>query len=331
MHDQHNSTFCLNNDYSTTRLVTREKPVIESKSGDAFETVLFLPESENRTGQGGLRTQGLFKRSLPDKPLITVITVVLNGAKHLEETILSVLNQTYDNVEYIVIDGGSTDGTLGIIRKYEHAIDYWVSEKDEGIYDAMNKGIRLSYGFFIGILNSDDTYYIYIIQDIAKTCKIYPKIDYVYGYINLKNKNGIIFGYRKTLQSNEIYEKRYKENPLSHQSCFISLDVYKKIHFYNTLYKYCADYDFNIRMINCNYNGMNIKKQFGEYRVFGKSNTVFSFYDNYKIYKKNKLPLLIIYRIITLSIFKYYLKFIIPNKIIKYIKKYFKDTSYIYK
>ena len=76
-------------------------------------------------------------------PLITVITVVYNGEKYLEETIQSVINQTYPNVEYIIIDGGSTDGTLDIIKKYEDRIDYWVSEKDKGLYDAMNKGWSL--------------------------------------------------------------------------------------------------------------------------------------------------------------------------------------------
>ncbi|TVR02186.1 MAG: glycosyltransferase, partial [Desulfovibrionales bacterium] len=159
-------------------MVTRKKPVIVNKPEDKFETVLFLPEGENRTGQGGLRTQGLFKHSLPDKPLITVITVVLNGAKHLEETILSVLNQTYDNVEYIIIDGGSTDETLDIIRKYEHAIDYWVSEKDEGIYDAMNKGIKCATGEVVGIINADDYYHANSLESISKAFESSEKIIY---------------------------------------------------------------------------------------------------------------------------------------------------------
>ena len=75
-------------------------------------------------------------------PLISIITVVFNGAKHLEETILSILNQSYPNIEYIIIDGGSTDGTLDIIKKYENYIDYWISEPDNGIYDAMNRGYQ---------------------------------------------------------------------------------------------------------------------------------------------------------------------------------------------
>lgn len=132
--------FCLDPAYSTTRLVTRETPIIKNPPDAKFETVPILPEGEGRKGEGGLRIQGYFKKGLPGKPLITVITVVFNGEKHLEDTILSVLNQMYDNVEYIIIDGGSTDGTVDIIRKYDGQIDYWVSEKDEGIYDAMNKG-----------------------------------------------------------------------------------------------------------------------------------------------------------------------------------------------
>jgi glycosyltransferase involved in cell wall biosynthesis len=99
---------------------------------------------------GGLRTKGLFKATSPAKPLITVITVVLNGERHLEQAIQSVIKQDYPHIEYVIIDGGSTDGTLDIIRKYEARIDYWVSEPDNGIYDAMNKGIALARGELSG-------------------------------------------------------------------------------------------------------------------------------------------------------------------------------------
>ena len=105
-----------------------------------------------------MRGHGNLKHSLPNKPLLTVITVVFNGAATLGHTIRSVIEQTYDNIEHIIIDGGSTDATLDILRKYDDNIDYWVSEKDAGIYDAMNKGIALAKGDYIGMLNADDFY-----------------------------------------------------------------------------------------------------------------------------------------------------------------------------
>src|SRR4051812_41105410 len=91
-------------------------------------------------------------------PLISVITVVYNGAATLERTIKSVLKQTYKNIQYIIIDGRSNDGTIDIIKKYEKYISYWVSEPDKGIYDAMNKGVAAATGTLVGILNSDDYY-----------------------------------------------------------------------------------------------------------------------------------------------------------------------------
>ena len=93
------------------------------------------------------------------KPLITVITVVYNGEAYLEKTILSVINQTYESVEYIIIDGGSTDGTIDIIKKYKSKINYWINEAYNGIYDAMNKGIKLATGDWINFMNAGDLFY----------------------------------------------------------------------------------------------------------------------------------------------------------------------------
>ena len=103
--------------------------------------------------------------------LISIITVCLNAVETIETTIRSVLQQTYKNVEYIVIDGGSTDGTLQIIEKYRNDISILISEKDEGIYDAMNKGIELARGDYIGIINADDWYEKDAVEHVVQICK----------------------------------------------------------------------------------------------------------------------------------------------------------------
>ena len=103
-------------------MLTQKKPETVNNPVDKLETVLFSPMGENRKGEGGLRTKGYFKKSYEERPLISIITVVHNGEKYLEDTIQSVINQTYSNIEYILIDGGSTDGILNIMRKYEDKI-----------------------------------------------------------------------------------------------------------------------------------------------------------------------------------------------------------------
>ena len=157
----------LDPNFSTTRLMTMEMPVIVNTPSSKVQSHLFLPPNPEGRGEGGLRTKGYFKHSytetseLSEKfavPLVTIITVVFNGEKHLEQTIQSVISQTYNNVEYIIIDGGSTDGTVDIIRKYEEVIDYWVNEPDAGISDAMNKGISLATGILINHLHAGDKF-----------------------------------------------------------------------------------------------------------------------------------------------------------------------------
>lgn len=108
--------------------------------------------------EGGLRTKGKLKNSTVERPLVSVITIVYQGQEFLEDTIKSVINQSYENIEYIVIDGGSTDGTVEIIKRYEEQIDYWISELDNGISDAMNKGINLASGIILNHLHAGDKF-----------------------------------------------------------------------------------------------------------------------------------------------------------------------------
>jgi glycosyltransferase involved in cell wall biosynthesis len=242
-----NDTLCLNESYSTTRLLTQEKPEIINSPEDKFETVLFLPEGEGRKGEGGLRTKGYFKKSFEDKPLISIITVVFNGEKFLEETIQSVINQTYDNVEYIIIDGGSTDGTVDIIKKYEDKIDYWVSERDKGIYDAMNKGIDLACGKWVNFMNASDVFYS---NQVLKHIFVNIKIDnyaLVAGPYQLNNTNDIFYPQqRKNLV-------KYGELLSCHQALFFNKKQLGKHIYYNLNYKIHADNDIMMRIIKFNF------------------------------------------------------------------------------
>lgn len=157
-------------------------------------------------------------------PLVTIVTVVLNNEAFIEETIQSVLNQTYRNIEYIIIDGGSTDGTLNIIRKYEKFIDFWVSEKDKGIYDAMNKGLKLAKGEWINFMNSGDTFYS------KDTIKSIPFTDFqnspmIYGGIRLFSKNRKFLQILKPLICNKLNLILFTSGVVCHQAVFYNADI----------------------------------------------------------------------------------------------------------
>ena len=230
-------TICLDEKYSTTRLLTQEKPEIVNSPEDKFETVLFLPMGENRNGEGGLRTKGYFKKSFEDKPLISIITVVYNGEKYLEETIQSVINQTYDNVEYIIIDGGSTDGTLDIIKKYEDRVDYWVSERDKGIYDAMNKGIDVASGEWINFMNAGDGFYTKDVLNKIFLQNDFKSINVVYGNHN------VIYPHKTRIAKAGNIEDIWKGSQFCHQSSFVSATVHKSNKF-NLSNRIGADFEF---------------------------------------------------------------------------------------
>lgn len=138
---------------------------------------------------------------------ISIITVVYNGAAYLEEAIQSVLNQGNRCYEYIVIDGGSTDGTLDIIKKYERDIDTWISEPDRGLYDAMNKGIRISSGDIIGIVNSDDRLKPRALESVRNAFAADLKLDYVYGDVERIRTDGTVYSSFKAVPPSLIKKK----------------------------------------------------------------------------------------------------------------------------
>jgi hypothetical protein len=176
----------IRQDYSTTlNLVTAPPP------GRAeIETALWQTAGSPQMETGGLRTQGLFKTAPEDRIFLSIVTVVYNGEKYLEQTIQSVLQQSYEHLEYIIIDGGSTDGTLDIIRKYEAYINYWVSDRDEGIYNAMNKGSRLASGSHVLHLNADDLLFASDCLDFLQNAD--PWRNYMNAILKLDIENGVV-------------------------------------------------------------------------------------------------------------------------------------------
>jgi len=212
------------------------------------------------------------KISLPDKPLVSVITVCLNSEKYLEQTIQSVINQTYDNIEYIIIDGGSTDKTLDIIKKYEDRIDYWVSEPDKGIYDAMNKGISFATGELVGIINSDDYYAEDAVEAVVNRynqCGKNTLPEMFYGYLSFVDENGKIL--REVKQKCEkLMEGCNFIFYFNHPTCFVPKIIYERFRF-NQKFKILGDWDFFHRVLNYGYELVQIKKTIAYYRTEGIS------------------------------------------------------------
>lgn len=174
---------------------------------------------------------------------ISVITVCLNSEQTIEQTIQSVIRQNYNNYEYIMIDGGSTDGTLEIIDKYKKDISIIISEQDNGIYDAMNKGISLATGDIIGIINSDDWYEPGVLKIIAKHFGE-SDAEVIYGNVNVFKGNGELEDYSI---SNSL-ERIRSEMSISHPSVFIKKKVYIKYGAFELKYKICADYELLLRL-----------------------------------------------------------------------------------
>ena len=275
------NTICLDEHYSTTRLLIKKKHKIVNCSENKFE----IPMGERGISEGGLRTKGYFKSSYGSKPLISIVTVVYNGEKFLEDTIQSVINQTYDNIEYIIIDGGSTDGTVDIIEKYEDKIDYWVSENDDGIYDAMNKGIKKAYGELIGIINADDWYEKYTIKTTVKSYIENNKPDVIYGLLRyIKDEHE----YKIDAQHHDFLEERM----IPHPTCFIKKEIYEQLNYYDLSYKSAADYDLLLRIKRFGYSLIKINSILANFRTDGISTvSKIGAIESLKIkYKYNYIP-----------------------------------------
>lgn len=171
-------------------------------------------------------------------PKISIITVCYNAQSTIENTILSVISQNYCNIEYIIIDGGSTDGTVDIIKKYADRLAYWVSEPDKGIYDAMNKGIAVATGEWIHFRNSGDTFYDNNVIERVFGNKFPEDTVVVHGDCEFIYRNK-----RKIMRPAILTCSYKKKMPIYHPACFVR-SSYHKEHLFNVKYRSSSDYNF---------------------------------------------------------------------------------------
>jgi glycosyltransferase involved in cell wall biosynthesis len=234
------------------------------------------------------------------EPLVSIITVVFNGERYLEETIKSVINQTYKNIEYIIIDGGSTDNTLNIIKKYEDKIDYWISEKDKGIYDAINKGIKLSRGELIGIINADDYYEIDVLE---KVVSIYTKdSEVIYGDLRFIESESINFIAKAPIK----LEGMLKRMVIFHPSTFVTKEVYLKYGMYKDTFKIAADYEFLLRLYCNKIKFFKVDGVFANFRDGGISSsfTWTNLKENIRARKENRISSIIFKELLVFIYFR---------------------------
>ena len=282
----------------------------------------------NQANKGGIRVKGISKKSTNNLPLVSIITVVFNGESELEETIKSVIGQSYGNIEYIIIDGASSDRTLEIIRQYETQIDYWCSEPDAGIYDAMNKGIQAAQGEIVGLINCGDTY---LENAIAEIVDIYNKHSQNHPFL-------VITGamYRFDLEKN--YKFRIAKNqkllktkinrgmPINHPATFVTKKTYERLGLFNTKYKICGDYDLIFRFYhNSLVNFIFTERELANMKLGGISEQFSSIWirgqEHFQI-RKNNLSLLnnlrILYSWYFITATKFALKTIVSDSLMSF-------------
>jgi len=221
-----------------------------------------------------------------NKPLISIITVTYNAQEHLEQTMQSVFAQTYPNIEYIIIDGGSKDRTIDIIKKQEAKLSLWISEKDEGIYDAMNKGIRKAKGELIGMINAGDYYEPDAVELVVAAYIENQNTGIFHGNINLLNPDGSFFKLKKP---NTNLSELYEGISLFHPTFFVTNTVYKEQGLYDTTFKISADFDFALRCYLAKIPFFYIDKLIAGFRLggFSSQNSNNGIYESRDVLLKN--------------------------------------------
>jgi glycosyltransferase involved in cell wall biosynthesis len=184
---------------------------------------------------------------MTDQPLVSISTPSFNQARYLEATIQSVLSQNYPGIEYMVVDGGSNDGSVDVIKKYESKLAWWVSEKDTGQTDAINKGFARAKGEILAWINSDDTYEPGAVRAAVKYLQEHPEVGMVYGDCNFINESGLVIGKFDSAQTNyRLLRQGYAHIP--QQTMFFRADLWKQVGPLDPSFYFAMDYDLWTRI-----------------------------------------------------------------------------------
>jgi glycosyltransferase involved in cell wall biosynthesis len=242
------------------------------------------------------------------KPLLSVITVVFNNVEHIERTVLSVVNQTYSEIQYIVIDGVSTDGTLEILQRFNNNIDVLVSEPDKGIYDAMNKGLKIAKGEYVLFMNSGDEFYEN--NTVKQVFESTPNADIYYGETEMLDENLVNQGRRRHQTPLQLNIESFKYGmSVSHQAIFIKKIIVKS---YDQKFKLSADIDWILDAIVRADKIVNTQIVTTKYLMGGlsKKKHLQSLKERYQIFKKyyGFLPNLFNHVVIAKNLAWFYLK-----------------------
>ncbi len=233
--------------------------------------------------------------------LFSIITPSFNQGQFIEETIKSVFNQTFQDFEHIVVDGGSTDNTLEILKKYKAKYPdkfFYVYEEDRGQSDAINKGMKMAKGDVLCYLNSDDLFYAYTLEEVEKFFKKNPNAIWVTGNYTIIDENGseiqnFIKVYKSIFAIFPFREKILEVvNFVNQPSTFWKREVYKKVGDFSLEYKYNMDYDYWLRIIRSGYKLYYLNKALSKFRIHKKSKGGYGFKNQFKedllVLKKNK-------------------------------------------
>jgi len=243
-----------------------------------------------------------------NNPKLSVITIVYNNAKDIERTMLSVLNQTYRNIEYILIDGASTDGTTEIIQKYAERLAKFVSEQDQGLYDAMNKGLALASGDYVLFMNSGDE--IYAPETVAEVFASSPSGDIYYGETEMFDENWNSLGQRRHRAPEHFDWHSFKFGMnVSHQAIYIKRNLTEP---YDLTYRYSSDIDWILKAAKKSSNIVNTHLYVAKYLVGGisKKKHIASLKERFKILSHyyGFIPNLVNHFLIALNLAQYFIR-----------------------